>query len=225
MKEGVEARGCPGCSSHLPSPSLGEALDLGPDLTGLWIQCRDLLHLHLGAQNTCEEEVKIVGCGDATKGKKGEKQQSLNFPDRESNPDRGGESAESYPLDHQGRAYNRFVSDSRKPTMSVCYLPPSCSECRTSLQGTVPEERSLPAFSKRGAPHERPNALRDSGRAREARRGRKSRASCPVWAAPQNCPGAAPLPGDRVWRAGRRGRDCRDRRGGARGETSGSPTP
>lgn len=118
-----------------------------------------------------------------------------------------------------------LLSEGRKPIMSVCCLPPSCSECRTSLQGTVPEERSLPAFSKRGAPRERPSALRDSGRAREARRGRKSRASCPVWAAPQNCPGAAPLPGDRVWRAGRRGRGCRDRRGGARDETPGSPTP
>lgn len=35
---------------------------LGPDLTGLSIQRRDLLHLRLGAHNTCEEEVKITEC-------------------------------------------------------------------------------------------------------------------------------------------------------------------
>lgn len=58
-------RGGEGLPRMLITPPLsqpGRSLAPGAHLTGLRIQYRDLLHLHLGAHYTCEKEVKIAGC-------------------------------------------------------------------------------------------------------------------------------------------------------------------
>ena len=91
MKGGVEARGCPDCSSHLPSITLGNALD--PGILPHWL--KDLMQrLHC---NWTVGHITLVGRKRRLleMQPKLAKEKITTFPDRESNPGRGGESAES----------------------------------------------------------------------------------------------------------------------------------